>query len=70
MAAPFIPPELHDLDGVKLLTLGKSTVTLGGLVTGVVIVLVAVIASRLVGQLFRRVRERAAEAAPSPSATC
>ena len=65
MAAPFIPPELHDLDGVKLLTLGKSTVTLGGLVTGVVIVLVAVIASRLVGQLFRRVRERAAEAAPS-----
>ena len=31
--------------------IGKSTVTLGGLVTGVVIVLVAVIASRLVGQL-------------------
>ena len=65
MNAPFIPPELHDLDGVKLLTLGKSTVTLGGLVAGIVIVLMSILASRLVGRLFRGVRERAVEAAPS-----
>lgn len=65
MAAAFLPRELHELDGINLLTLGKSTVTLGGLITGLVIIAVALIAARLVGGVFRRLRERAGTRAPS-----
>jgi len=65
MAEPVIIPELHNLDGVKLLTLGKSTVTLGGLVTGLLIILAAVLLSQLLGRVFRRFREKASQAAPS-----
>jgi small-conductance mechanosensitive channel len=65
MPEGFIPRELHDLDGFRLLTLGKSTVTLGGLLTGLLIIALALIASRIVAGGFRRLRGRLGEAGPS-----
>jgi small-conductance mechanosensitive channel len=65
MVEGFIPRELHDLDGFKLLTLGKSSVTLGGLLTGLLIVVLAFVASRLVSGGLKRLRARVGQAAPS-----
>lgn len=46
MPDDLLPRGLHTLDGVKLLTLGKSTVTAGGLLTGLLITVLALLAAR------------------------
>lgn len=56
--------EFARLDGVQLVTLGKSIITLGGLVTALLIVIGSVIAARLVVAALGRVRARAGGAAP------
>jgi small-conductance mechanosensitive channel len=65
MPEDLLPRGLHALDGVKLLTLGKSTVTLGGLLFGLAIVAAAFLASRIAGRVFKRLRERSPLAAPT-----
>ncbi|MDQ0465928.1 small-conductance mechanosensitive channel [Caulobacter ginsengisoli] len=65
MPEDLLPRGLHALDGVRLLTLGKSTVTLGGLLFGLVIVAAAFLAARIAGRVFKRLRERSPLAAPS-----
>src|SRR4051794_7378159 len=52
--------ELNSLLTTQLLRLGSSPVTVGGLLTGVVIVLVAVLVARLAKFSLERVRRRAA----------
>eukprot|EP01030_Chromulinospumella_sphaerica_P031104 gene31104-31699_t len=72
MALDFIPREIHelarDLSSIaefKLWTIGKSHLTLGGIFAGIVIVVVALLLSRLVQRIFRRFRDRSPQAAPS-----
>jgi small-conductance mechanosensitive channel len=65
MNTDFIPRELMSLDGFKLLTLGKSTVTLGGLLTGLLLIVLGLIAARWSGRLFQRIRDKSPQAAPS-----
>ena len=48
---------------IQLLSLGAVTLTLGGLVAGAVVFLVAVVAARLVSRGLRRVRDRASNKA-------
>jgi len=59
-----IQRELARLDGFDLVRLGKSTVTLGGLVTGVLIIVAAVVIAQVLAALIRRWRTRAGESAP------
>jgi small-conductance mechanosensitive channel len=56
--------ELSRLDGFDLVHLGKSTITLGGLVTGGLIIIAAFVLSRLLASAIRRLRTKAGEAAP------
>jgi small-conductance mechanosensitive channel len=72
MALDFIPREIHelarDLTNVadfKLLMVGKSYLTPGGIVACVLFILLALIVSRIAGRIFRRVRDRAPGSAPS-----
>ncbi|MBI1405987.1 MAG: mechanosensitive ion channel [Caulobacter sp.] len=65
MTPDFIPRELMSLDGLKLLTLGASTVTLGGLVTGVVLIVLGILAARWSGRLLHRIRDKRPQAAPT-----
>lgn len=46
---------------IRILGFGNISVTLGGLVAGAIIFLIAVIAARLVSRILRRVRERASQ---------
>ncbi|MDP1632295.1 MAG: mechanosensitive ion channel [Caulobacter sp.] len=50
--------DLAGLTGVALITLGRSTVTVGGVVTALSIIIVAMIASRLVQAGLRKVRHK------------
>lgn len=64
MPEDFLPRELRSLDTFELVRLGKSSVTLGGVLTAVVIVIVALIAARLAAGAIRRLRTRSGQAAP------
>jgi len=59
-----IQRELARLDGYDIVRLGKSTLTLGGLVTGVLIVVAAVVAARILALVIARWRTRAGTSAP------
>ncbi|MCE3290456.1 MAG: transporter [Caulobacter sp.] len=72
MALDFIPREMHELArdltniaDFKLLMVGKSYLTPGGIVACVLFILVALLVSRGAARLFRRVRDRAPGSAPS-----
>ncbi len=56
---------LHTLDSFELLKLGKASVTVGGLLAGILIVASALIAARLTGVGLRKLREKAAGDAAS-----
>jgi len=56
---------LQRLDAFELVRLGKTSVTVGGLVAGVLIVVAALIASQLVAAGLQRLRARAAGSAAS-----
>lgn len=49
----------------ELVQLGKSSITVGGLAAAILIIALAVLASRIVASALRRVRGRASQAAPS-----
>ncbi len=57
--------DLYRLNSFDLVRLGKSTITVGGLFTAIVIMIVAMLAARLAAGALRRVRHRADGAAPS-----
>jgi small-conductance mechanosensitive channel len=56
--------ELSRLDGFDLVHLGKSTVTLGGVITGALIIIAAFVVAHLLASAIRRLRTQAGEAAP------
>ena len=64
MPEDIVPEELHRLDAIELVQLGKSSVTVGGLLTALLIVAAAILAARLIGGGLRRLRNRSGEAAP------
>jgi small-conductance mechanosensitive channel len=53
--------NLDSIADVQLLSFGNISVTLGGVVAGLVVFLVAVAMARLVSRGLRRVRERASQ---------
>jgi len=53
MPDDFLPRELRSLDTFELVRLGKSSVTLGGVLTAVVIIVFALIAARLAAGAIR-----------------
>ena len=59
-----IQRELARLDGFDLVHMGKSTITLGGFVFGLLIIVAAFIGARLLTLAIARFRRRAGEAAP------
>jgi small-conductance mechanosensitive channel len=60
-----MPTELSLLDNFALWRMGKSVVTLGGLASGLAVVILALLASRLAGAGLRRLRDRSGSQAPS-----
>jgi small-conductance mechanosensitive channel len=60
-----IGARLHSLDTIELLRLGKTSVTLGGLIAGLVIIAAAVAAAKLTSHLLCRLRNRSGQAASS-----
>jgi small-conductance mechanosensitive channel len=64
MPEDIVPKELHRLDGFELVRLGKSSVTVGGLLTAILIVVAAILAARIIGGVLRRLRTRSGESAP------
>jgi len=64
MPEDFLPRELRSLDTFELVRLGKSSVTLGGVLTAVLIIILALIAARLAAGAIRRLRTRSGQAAP------
>lgn len=66
MAAPQDPfhRELARLDGYDLVQVGKSTITLGGLVTAFLIIVAACVLAAIISATIRRLRTRAGQAAP------
>ena len=60
-----MPSELSLLDNLALWRMGKSVVTLGGLASGLAVVVIALFASRLAGAALRRLRDRSGSQAPS-----
>ena len=57
--------DLFRISRFELVQLGKSSITVGGLAAAIVIIALAVLASRIVASALRRVRGRATQAAPS-----
>lgn len=57
--------DLFRFSRFELVQLGKSSITVGGLAAAIVIIALAVLASRIVASALRRVRGRASQAAPS-----
>lgn len=55
------PTDLSQLEGARLFNLGGSIVTVGGVVTGAVIIAVAFVLSRIVSRGLCRMRERSAQ---------
>lgn len=64
MPEDIVPKELHRLDAMELVRLGKSSVTVGGLLTALLIVIAAILAARIIGGALRRLRNRSGESAP------
>lgn len=60
-----IATDFFHFTNYELVRLGKSSITVGGLAAAIVIIAVAVLASRIVASALRRVRGRASQAAPS-----
>jgi small-conductance mechanosensitive channel len=56
---------LHTLDSFELVKLGKASITVGGLLAGLVIIIAAVIAARLAAAGLRRLRAKATGSAAS-----
>lgn len=54
-------PDLKTLDNAQLFSLGGSAVTVGGVVTGLVIIVAAFVLSRIIGRALLRVRERSSQ---------
>jgi len=65
MPEDLMPKELRELDAFELVRLGKSSITVGGIVAAVVIIILALVAARIVAGTLRRVRHRSGEAGPS-----
>ncbi len=66
MANNLLPQEIHDLDSLQLFHLGKSSVTIGSLTAGVVIVVLTFVIARIAKIAIRRWRANADErSAPS-----
>lgn len=57
--------DLYRLNTFELVRLGKSTITVGGLLTAIAIMIAALFASRLAASALRRLRGRTHVAAPS-----
>ena len=57
--------DLFRFSRFELVQLGKSSITVGGLAAAIVIIALAILASRIVASALRRVRGRASQAAPS-----
>lgn len=64
MREDIVPKELHRLDGLELVRLGKSSVTVGGLLTAFLIVFAAIVVARIITGVLRRLRTRSGESAP------
>ncbi|KRB40017.1 MAG: mechanosensitive ion channel domain-containing protein [Pseudomonadota bacterium] len=60
-----IATDFFHFTNYELVRLGKSSITVGGLAAAIVIIAVAILASRLAASALRRVRGRASQAAPS-----
>lgn len=54
-------PNLKTLDNAQLFSLGGSPVTVGGVVTGLVIIVGAFVLSKIIGRALFRVRERSSQ---------
>lgn len=50
--------EVGRLEGARLFSFGGSTITLGGVVNGTVVVVLAFILAKILGRILCRVRER------------
>jgi small-conductance mechanosensitive channel len=59
-----ITREVRDIGDTKLLTFGKSDLTVGGALSGILIIVLFWLASRLLQRLLRRARESRPMAAP------
>lgn len=57
--------DLYRLNTFELVRLGKSTITIGGLLTAILIMAAALVAARVAASGMRRLRRRAEVAAPS-----
>lgn len=57
--------DLFRFSRFELVQLGKSSITVGGLAAAIIIIALAVLASRIAASALRRVRGRASQAAPS-----
>lgn len=57
--------DLYRVNTFELVRLGKSTITVGGLLTAILILVAALLAARLAASALRRLRARADGAAPS-----
>ena len=64
MPEDLMPKELREIDTFELVRLGKSSITVGGIVAAIVIVL-ALLAARIISGGLRGVRRRSGEAGPS-----
>jgi small-conductance mechanosensitive channel len=51
-----VPETLNDLDGLVLFAIGRTPVTLGGVIVGLLIIVGGFVAARLAGVAFRRAR--------------
>ena len=60
-----VSSELERVDALTLIQLGKSVVTLGGLLTAMFLVAACLIAAAVITAGLRRVRRRSGQAAPS-----
>lgn len=50
--------DVDRLEGARLFSLGGSAITLGGVISGLVIIVAAVVLAKILSRLLRRVRER------------
>ena len=65
MPEDLVPKELREIDTFELVRLGKSSITVGGILAAIVIIVLALLAARIISGGLRGVRRRSGEAAPS-----
>lgn len=65
MQAELVPEALKGVETFRLLTLGKSVLTVGGLTGFVLFVAAGLIAARIIARLFKRLRDSNSMAAPT-----